>query len=249
MPIVALVAQLANDKYRATLRSTWIADPADSSLAVTAIPANLPTYVVIGWNTQYETLFKVTGTSGSNSSNYALTGLTVIKGYGLTGNLPENSAVNCLNNEEFFNQYGTAINDVIDEINTVTAATDPLPTGDLVGTTDTQTITNKRRTRRVVSVTQAATPAIDSDNIDVASIVGLAQAITSFTTNLTGTPVAGDLLEVQIIDNGVARAITWGAKFESTTVALPIITVVSTMLKVLFEWNTANSKWDCVAIA
>lgn len=103
---------LANDKYRATLRSTFI-DGSDITLAVTAIPTNVPTIVTVGWNTQYETVFRVEGTSGTNSSNYALTGITKIKGY--TGNLPENSAVNCLNHEEYFNQYG----DLIDAIQVV----------------------------------------------------------------------------------------------------------------------------------
>ena len=97
---------LANDKYRATLRSTFI-DGVDTTLAVTAIPANLPTLVTVGWNTQYETVFRVEGTSGTNSSNYALTGVTKIKGY--SGNIPENSAVNCLNHEEYFNQWGEQI--------------------------------------------------------------------------------------------------------------------------------------------
>lgn len=97
---------LANDKYRATLRSTFV-DGVDTTLAVTAIPANLPTIVTVGWNTQYETKFRVEGTSGTNSSNYALTGIEKIAGF--EGNIPENSAVNCLNNEDFFNQYGVLI--------------------------------------------------------------------------------------------------------------------------------------------
>lgn len=98
----------ANDKYRATLRATFI-DGVDTTLAVTAIPTNLPTLVTIGWNTAFQVVFEVTGTSGTNASNYALTGITKIKGF--TGNLPENLAVNCLNHEEFFNQYATAIID------------------------------------------------------------------------------------------------------------------------------------------
>lgn len=102
------MTNLANDKYRATLRSTFV-DGVDTTLNVTAIPTNLPTLVTVGWNTQYETVFAITGTSGTNSSNYALTGLTKIKGY--SGNLPENLAVNCLNHEEFFNQFAEVVND------------------------------------------------------------------------------------------------------------------------------------------
>ena len=120
MPIATLTGvKRANDKYRATLRSTWVSSPADTSLLVNAIPDNVPTYVVVGWGTDYETVFSVTGTSGSSSADYALTGVTRIKG--ANANIPENTAVNCLNNEEFFNQYETAINDVITGVNTAIA--------------------------------------------------------------------------------------------------------------------------------
>lgn len=119
----------------------------------------------------------------------------------------------------------------------------------IAGLATTQTFTNKRITRRVVSTTQSATPTINTDNTDMSSITGLAQAITSMTTNLSGTPVQGDFLEVQITDNGTARAITWGTSFAASTVALPTTTVISTLLHVLFEWDNASSKWICVAVA
>lgn len=105
----------ANDKFRARLRSTWIASPADTSLLVDAVPDNVPTYVVVGWETDLETIFLVAGKSGTSASNYALTGVTRIKG--ANTNLPENTPVNCLNNEEFFNQYETKINAIIAEVN------------------------------------------------------------------------------------------------------------------------------------
>lgn len=111
----------------------------------------------------------------------------------------------------------------------------------------TVTMTNKRITRRVVAVTQSATPSINTDTTDVASITGLAQAITS--VSVSGTPVDGDLLMVRITDNGSARAIAWGSSFEASTVALPTTTVASTMLVVGFMWNTASSKWRCIASA
>lgn len=114
----------------------------------------------------------------------------------------------------------------------------------------TNTLTNKRVTKRAPATTQSATPTINTDVTDVVHITALAQAITSMTTNLTGTPVEGDTLRIDITDNGTARAITWGASFESSgTVTLPSTTVVSTRLDIGFFWNTATSKWRCVAVA
>ena len=101
----------ANDKYRANLRSTWVYDPAAGSLLVDSVPDNVPTIVVVGWTTQYETVFSVTGKSGSSAADYTLTGVVVLRGAGLTENLAENLTVNCLNNEEFFNQYSDILND------------------------------------------------------------------------------------------------------------------------------------------
>lgn len=112
-----------------------------------------------------------------------------------------------------------------------------------------QTFANKRITRRAPVVTQSATPAINTDVTDVAHITGLAQAITSMTSSLTGTPVEGDQLRIDITDNGTARAITWGASFESSTASLPTTTVVSTRLDIMFVWNSVTSKWRCLAVA
>lgn len=137
-----------------------------------------------------------------------------------------------------------------------TVGTDPLTyvqfsiaPSNVVTLTGTQTLTNKRITKRAPAVTQAAAPTINTDVTDVAHITGLAQAITSMTTNLTGTPNEGDMLRIDITDNGTARAITWGAKFESSTVVLPTTTVVSTRLDVGFIWNTVTSAWRVVAVA
>lgn len=126
----------------------------------------------------------------------------------------------------------------------------PSATDTLVCKATTDTLTNKRITKRVVTTTQSATPIINTDNTDVAYITGLAQAVTSFTTNLSGTPVNGDTLILDITDNGTGRALTFGASFEASgTVALPTTTVASTKLTIGFRWNIATSKWTCVAVA
>jgi len=110
----------------------------------------------------------------------------------------------------------------------------------------TSTLTNKRVTKRTPTVTQSATPTINTDITDVAHITGLAQAITSMTTNLTGTPVEGDTLRIDITGTA-ARAITWGASFENGAETLPTTTVTTARLDVGFYWNTATSKWRCMA--
>lgn len=110
----------------------------------------------------------------------------------------------------------------------------------------TLTFTNKRITLRVGSTTSAAAPVINTDNVDIYKLTAQAADITSFTTNLTGTPVDGDALIVEITGTG-ARAIAWGASFEASTVALPTTTVGTAMLAVAFLWNPATSKWRCVA--
>ena len=94
-----------------------------------------------------------------------------------------------------------------------------------------------------------ATPSTNTDNLDIANYTGLATAITSMSTNLTGTPSDGDLLEFRFTDNGTARAITWGASFSNSTVSVPTTTVASTMLRVGFEYNSTASSWVCIAVA
>lgn len=233
MSLVNIVPYRANDKYRATLRSTWIASPADTSLLVDAIPDNTPSIAVAGWNTDAETVFTFTGTSGDSPSNYALTGVTRLKG--ANQNLPSGTSVNCLNTEEFFNQYGETINDIIDAVN-----------ADFVTLTQTATLTNKRITKRVTTITSSATPTVNTDNCDAVTITALATAITSMTTNLSGTPTNFQPLLFRIKDDGTARAITWGASFEAKGTALPTTTVLGKVLYTMFIYDTVTSKWGCV---
>lgn len=112
----------------------------------------------------------------------------------------------------------------------------------------TNTLTNKRITRRLTTTNApGATPTTNTDNVDVMNFTGLATNITSMTTNLSGTPTDGQLVEFRFTDNSTPRTIAWGASFGATTIALPTTTVASTMLRVLFEWN--GSIWQCIATA
>jgi hypothetical protein len=131
-----------------------------------------------------------------------------------------------------------------DRTYTLPDATDTIA---LIATT--QTLTNKRVTQRVGTTTSSATPTINTDNVDAYRITALATAITSFTTNLSGTPTDYQTLMISITDDGTARAITWGASFESSTTILPTTTVISQRLDVAFVWNTVTNAWRCIGVS
>jgi len=117
-----------------------------------------------------------------------------------------------------------------------------------ISASSTDTLTNKRITARTGTVASSPTPTINTDNVDFYSLTAQAADITSFTTNLSGTPTDGQTLWIAITGTA-ARAITWGASFEASTIALPTTTVTTARLDVAFIWNSITSKWRCVGVA
>ena len=115
-----------------------------------------------------------------------------------------------------------------------------LPASNFVGLIDSQTLTNKRITPRVVTVAQSATPSIATDTGDVFIITGLAQNITSIT--VTGTPTDSQRIRISITGTA-ARTISWGSSFEASTKPLPTTTVSTNRLDTNFIWNATTSKW------
>jgi len=91
----------ANDNYSATLTAGYTVG--QSTLSVTAVPTNLPTIITAGYDTDKETQFIVTGSSGGNT----LTGVSRLKGANV--NLDNLTPLICINNEEFQNQFLTMI--------------------------------------------------------------------------------------------------------------------------------------------
>ena len=110
------------------------------------------------------------------------------------------------------------------------------------------TLTNKRITKRVSSVASSATPTINTDTYDIFRITALAVDITSMTSGLSGSPNESDMIRIDITGTAT-RAITWGTSFESSTVTLPTTTSGTSMLSVVFERNSDNTKWRCVGVA
>jgi hypothetical protein len=100
---------------------------------------------------------------------------------------------------------------------------------------------------RVGSTTSSATPTINTDNYDIYQLTAQTVDVTSFTTNISGTPVEGQVLIIEITGTG-ARALTWGTKFEASTISLPATTVSTAKLSVGFLWNNVTTKWRCMAV-
>lgn len=131
-----------------------------------------------------------------------------------------------------------------------TAATMTGPSGTIVGTTDTQTLTNKRVNPRVT--TPGATSGnftADGDNSDVFDCFGLTGAITFLAPS--GTPVNGQRLMIRIEDNGSSRGITWtttSGAFRAVGVTLPTATTASKITYVGCIYNSTDIFWDVIAV-
>ncbi len=118
------------------------------------------------------------------------------------------------------------------------------PAGGVVGTTETQTLTNKRIDPRVTAVTASFTP--DVSTTDMVVVTGLLATCTIGSP--TGTPVQGTKLMMRIKDNGIARTLTWNAIYRACGVPLPTITVASKTMYVGMIYNSTDTKWDVVSL-
>ena len=115
-----------------------------------------------------------------------------------------------------------------------------------VGATDTQTLTNKRITRRVVTLTDAATVTPDCDTTDLGILTSLSQTTTL--ANPTGTPTDGQFLQIRV-KSSAAQNWTFGSQYRgSDDQALPTATSGGNKTDYMgFQFNSADTKWDYVA--
>ena len=124
-----------------------------------------------------------------------------------------------------------------------------LTTGDVVGTTDTQTLTDKRINPRAVTASGTSgslTP--NGDTTDVYVAEGLTGGITL--AQPSGTPVDGQKLLIRLEDDGTARAITWttsAGAFREVGITLPTTTVATKITYVGCVYNNTDSFWDAIA--
>ena len=110
----------------------------------------------------------------------------------------------------------------------------------------TETLTNKRITKRKQTVASSATVTPSWDNDDIVTIT--AQAVGLTLANPTGTPTDGQAIIVRILDNGTGRTITYGAAYRAIGVTLLTTTTASKTSYLGGFWNAADSKFDITAV-
>lgn len=116
-------------------------------------------------------------------------------------------------------------------------------TGAIVGVSDTQTLTNKAITQRVVTTTDDASAVIDCAITDQYELTAVANA-TTFT--VSGTPTDGQKLIIRFKDGGVAKGLTFTG-FTAMGVTIPTTTTAGKWGYVGAIYNLSATTWHVVA--
>lgn len=119
--------------------------------------------------------------------------------------------------------------------------------GNLVGDSDTQTLTNKRITKRIVTATDATSITPNSDNADITYQANTQTAGTLTINADTGTPTNGQFWELWVKATN-AQTASFNAVYIAMGTALPTTFPAGKNVKVLFQYDSNSSKWGVLAV-
>lgn len=123
----------------------------------------------------------------------------------------------------------------------------PKPTGTVVGTSDTQTLTNKIIQQRTYSVSAfASTFAPAAGTYDM--FVATAQTGSVYFDTPTGTPFDGQKMLIRVTASSTTSLAFAGASYRAIGVTLPSTLLGTYTLYLGCIWNSTASKWDVVAV-
>ncbi|MFN7318724.1 MAG: hypothetical protein ACK5S6_04350 [bacterium] len=100
--------------------------------------------------------------------------------------------------------------------------------------------------QRTNSITSAATITPTADLSDVYEVTQLATSATIAAPS--GTPQTNQKLLIKLRDNGTAQTLSWNAVYRVVETTLPITTTANKTHYIGCIYNTAESKWDVIAV-
>ena len=192
-------------------------------------------------------LSDITGLPISFKANTANTGAATLAVNGLTAKtIKKQGNVDLDTGDILANQV---VQVVYDGTNFQFLSATPLPAGITTGS-NTQTLTNKRITKRVVAIVSSATPTPNADITDSYHITALTDNATFGAP--TGTPTDGQVLVIRVKDDGSSQTLTFnsgtGGYRAGTDIPLPTGTVISKTMYMVFVYNAADTKWDLTGV-
>ena len=112
------------------------------------------------------------------------------------------------------------------------------PSGNIVGDTDVQSLSNKRIYPRQNTQTSPTSITPDKSQYDEYYVTALANAIT---INNATSPSVGDTFVIYLTDNGTARSISFGTNYAAIGAALPTTTTASKTMEIIIKYATATT--------